>query len=331
MNDQKFKAFVVEEKDGEFNGSIKIRNIESLPEGDLLIKVSYSSLNYKDALSASGNKGVTKNFPHTPGIDAVGIIAESENADFSVGDKVIVTSYDLGMNTSGGFSEYIQVPATWAVKLPENLSMKEAMIYGTAGLTAGMSVLRLTELVKPEDGKILVSGASGGVGALSVTILSKLGYNVVAITGKAHEKDYLMGLGAKEIILRDDFENLDKRPLLKPAYAGGIDTVGGVILENVIKSTIPLGAITCCGNVASPNLNLTVFPFILRGITLIGIDSQNYPMSYRKQVWNKLAEEWKPTQLSEAFDEIPLSSLPDKIALILQGKIKGRTIIKIAD
>lgn len=331
MNDQEFKAFVVEEKEGEFIGSIKKRNIESLPEGDLLIKVSYSSLNYKDALSASGNKGVTRNFPHTPGIDAVGLVAKSGNATFNEGDKVIVTSYDLGMNTSGGFSEYIRVPAAWAVKLPQHLSMKEAMIYGTAGLTAGMSVLRLTELVKPEDGKILVSGASGGVGALSVAILSKLEYTVVAITGKEHERGYLMKLGAQEIILRTDFENLDKRPLLKPAYAGAIDTVGGVVLENIIKSTIPMGAITCCGNVASPNLNLTVFPFILRGITLIGIDSQNYPMSYRKQVWNKLAEEWKPTQLSEAFEEIPLSSLPDKIALILKGKLKGRTIIKIAE
>ncbi|WP_339923911.1 YhdH/YhfP family quinone oxidoreductase [uncultured Cyclobacterium sp.] len=329
MNDKEFKAFVVEEKDGEFKGSIKTKKIDALPKGDLLIKVSYSSLNYKDALSASGNKGVTRNFPHTPGIDAVGEVAKSENAGFSVGDNVIVTSYDLGMNTAGGFSEYIRVPAEWAVKLPENLSMKEAMIYGTAGLTAGMSVLRLTELVKPEDGKILVSGATGGVGALSVAILSKLGYTVVAITGKEHEKDYLMKLGANEIILRSDFENLDKRPLLKPICAGGIDTVGGTILENIIKSTKPMGVITCCGNVASPDLSLTVFPFILRGITLIGIDSQNYPMRYRGQVWNKLAKDWKPSQLTDTCDEITLEALPEKIALMLKGKLKGRTVVKL--
>ena len=331
MNDQEFKAFVVEDKDGEFIGSIKTRNIEALPKGDLLIKVSYSSLNYKDALSASGNKGVTRNFPHTPGIDAVGIIAESDNSGFSEGDRVIVTSYDLGMNTAGGFSEYIRVPAEWAVKLPENLSMKEAMIYGTAGLTAGISVLRLTELVKPEDGKIMVSGASGGVGALTVAILSKLGYTVVAITGKEHEKDYLTDLGAKEIILRADFENLDKRPLLKPLCAGGIDTVGGVILENIIKSTASMGAITCCGNVASPSLSLTVFPFILRGISLIGIDSQNYPMRYREQVWNKLARDWKPSQLTATCDEITLEALPEKIELMLKGKLKGRTVVKLAE
>ncbi|WP_040418133.1 YhdH/YhfP family quinone oxidoreductase [Cyclobacterium qasimii] len=331
MEVNQFKSFVVEEQNGAFIGEIKTKNITDLPAGDLLIKVSYSSLNYKDALSASGNKGVTRNFPHTPGIDAVGVIAKSENDGFSIGDKVIVTSYDLGMNTAGGFGEYIRVPAEWTVKLPENLSMKEAMIYGTAGLTAGMSVLRLSELVKPEDGKIIVSGASGGVGALSVAILSKLGYTVIAITGKAHEKDYLMNLGANEIILRSDFENLDKRPMLKPICAGGIDTVGGVILENIIKSTTSMGAITCCGNVASPNLDLTVFPFILRGIALIGIDSQNYPMSYRRQVWNKLAKDWKPDQLSATCDEITLDALPEKIALMLQGKLKGRTVVKLAD
>lgn len=297
MEKQEFKSFIVEEKEGNFTGTIKTRNIEDLPKGDLLIKVSYSSLNYKDALSATGNKGVTRNYPHTPGIDAAGTVVKSENSSFNVNDKVIVTSYDLGMNTDGGFSEFIRVPSAWAVKLPENMTMKEAMIYGTAGLTAGISVLRLTELVKPEDGKIIVSGATGGVGALSVSILSKLAYSVIAITGKKSEQDYLYGLGAKEIILRNDFENLDKRPLLKPICAGAIDTVGGVILENIIKSTLPMGAITCCGNVASPKLEMTVFPFILRGITLIGIDSQNYPMKYRELVWNKLAQDWKPSQL----------------------------------
>ena len=177
----------------------------------------------------------------------------------------------------------------------------------------------------------MVSGASGGVGALSVAILSKLGYTVVAITGKEHEKDYLMDLGAKEIILRADFENLDKRPLLKPLCAGGIDTVGGVILENIIKSTAAMGTITCCGNVASPNLSLTVFPFILRGISLIGIDSQNYPMRYREQVWNKLAKDWKPSQLTATCDEVTLETLPEKIALMLKGKLKGRTVVKLAE
>jgi putative YhdH/YhfP family quinone oxidoreductase len=192
-----------------------------------------------------------------------------------------------------------------------------------------MSVLRLTEMVKPEQGKIAVSGATGGVGALSVSLLSRLGYSVVAITGKETEFDYLFNLGAKEVLLRSEIENFDKKPLLKPLFAGAIDTVGGTILENIIKSTNSIGTITCCGNVASPKLELTVFPFILRGISLIGIDSQNYPMNYRKDVWEKLSDEWKPTQLEDTCSEIRLGEVESKFKLMLQGKLKGRTILKL--
>jgi putative YhdH/YhfP family quinone oxidoreductase len=209
--------------------------------------------------------------------------------------------------------------------------MKEAMVYGTAGLTAGMSVLRLTELIKPEDGKIVVSGATGGVGSLSVSILSKLGYHVAAITGKETERDYLINLGAQEIILRNEIEKLDKKPLLKPLFAGAIDTVGGEILENIIKSTASLGVVTCCGNVASPKLDLTVFPFILRGVTLIGIDSQNYPMKYRSIIWDMLSDKWKPEQLEVTCFEIKLEEIQQKIALMLEGKLKGRTILKLTE
>ncbi|MFL1897465.1 YhdH/YhfP family quinone oxidoreductase [Aquimarina sp. 2-A2] len=326
-----YKAYRVEEKDGNYNSSIKDMPFTDLSEGELRIKVNYSSLNYKDALSSSGNKGVTRKFPHTPGIDAVGTVVASKSPEFKVSDDVIVTSYDLGMNTNGGFAEYIQVPANWAVKLPTNLSKKEAMIIGTAGLTAGMSVLRLSEFVKPEDGPIVVSGATGGVGSLSLGILSKKGYQTVAITGKETEAEFLKNLGADEIVKRDDFENMDKKPLLKPMYAGGIDTVGGVILENIIKSTRPMGVITSCGNVASPKLDLTVYPFILRGISLIGIDSQNYPMRYREQVWEKLSNEWKTDKFTDNVTEITLNDLNEKINLMLKGKLKGRTIIKLND
>jgi putative YhdH/YhfP family quinone oxidoreductase len=324
-----FKAFRVNETDGQFMTAIEEMPFTTLANGEILVRVHYSSLNYKDALSASGNKGVTRKYPHTPGIDAVGIVEKSEDASFKKGDEVIVTSYDLGMNTDGGFGEYIKVPAEWAVKLPGSLSMKEAMIYGTAGLTAGMSVLRLTELVKPDDGIIVVSGATGGVGSLSVSILSKLGYKVSAITGKESEKDYLLSIGADEIILRSEIENMDQKPLLKPAFAGAIDTVGGTILENILKTTKPTGAVTCCGNVASPKIQLTVFPFILRGITLIGIDSQNYPMKYRSAVWNKLAEEWKPTHLSETYEEVTLDQLKEKIDLMLKGQLRRRVVVKM--
>ncbi|QCX38037.1 acryloyl-CoA reductase [Aureibaculum algae] len=330
MNKQsKYKAFRVEEKDGNYISSIKEIPFTPLEKGELLIKVHYSSLNYKDALSSIGNKGVTRNYPHTPGVDAAGTIVSSESNKFKVSDQVIVTSYDLGMNTDGGFAQYVKVPEDWVVKLPENLTMKEAMTIGTAGLTAGMSVLRLSEIVKPEDGPIIVSGATGGVGSLSITILKKLGYKTVAITSKETEIEFLKKLGADEIVLRKDFEKMDKKPLLKSRFAGGIDTVGGVILENIIKSTHPMGVVTCCGNVASPKLDLTVFPFILRGVTLIGIDSQNYPMTYREKVWNKLSKEWKNDQLTEAADEISLNELNEKIALILKGKLKGRTLVTL--
>lgn len=326
-----FKSFRVEEYNGTFVSSIQNTPFKPLLNNEILVKVHFSSLNYKDALSASGNRGVTKNYPHTPGIDAVGVVEQSNCDTFAAGDKVIVTSYDLGMNTDGGFAEYIQVPCDWALKLPEQMTMKEAMIYGTAGLTAGISVWRLSKLVKPGDGKIVVSGATGGVGTLSIAILSKLGYTVVAITGKATERDYLRSLGAKEIILRHEIENYDKKPLLKPLFAGAIDTVGGVILENIIKTIQPAGAVTCCGNVASYSLDLTVYPFILRGITLIGIDSQNYPMKDRIKVWNLLANEYKPVQPEDTCRELTLDRLQDQINLMLMGKAQGRTVLKLTE
>lgn len=322
-----FKSFVVEELNDRFSRTVKTRSIRDLPENDLLIRVHYSSLNYKDALSASGNKGVTRTYPHTPGIDAVGTVVHSDHATFRKGEEVIVTSYDLGMNTSGGFGHYIRVPAAWAMKVPEDLSMKETMILGTAGLTAGMSVLRLTEQIKPEDGNVLVSGATGGVGALSVAILAKLGFEVSAISGKKTESDFLRRLGASEVIDREEFGQENRRPMLKGEYAGGIDTVGGSILDNMIKSMQPMGVVTCCGNVASEKLNLTVFPFILRGVSLIGIDSQNYPMAYREVVWNKLAHDWKPDNLMDVYQEISLDELSDHIDRMLDGKLKGRTIV----
>ncbi|MDA3910166.1 MAG: YhdH/YhfP family quinone oxidoreductase [Bacteroidales bacterium] len=324
-----FRAFRVEEKNGKFVSSVQEMEFKPLADDSILVKVHYSSLNYKDALSATGNKGVTKNYPHTPGIDAVGTIEKSNSKTLKPGEKVIITSYDLGMNTDGGFAEYIQVPSEWAIKLPEKLTMKEAMIFGTAGLTAGMSVLRLTELVNPEDGKIAVSGGTGGVGALSISILSKLGYSVVAITGKEKERDYLIKLGAKEILLRSEIENFDKKPMLKPQFAGAIDTVGGVILENIIKTIGSTGAVTCCGNVASSKLNTSIFPFILRGVSLIGIDSQNYPMKYRKKVWEMLADKWKPKQIKDTYNTIELEDLQNKIELMLNGQLKRRNILKL--
>ena len=324
-----YKAFRVNEIDGKFESSIQTLSVDDLPVGDVLVRVHYSSLNYKDALSATGNKGVTKRYPHTPGIDAAGVVEASADDRFRVGDKVLVTGYDLGMNTDGGFGQYIRIPSDWVVKLPEGLSLKEAMIIGTAGFTSGASVMRLIELVKPEDGKIIVSGATGGVGSVALAVLSKIGYQTLAVSGKESEFDFLKKIGASEIIPRNEFLALDKKPILSAQYAGGIDTVGGVILENIVKSLTPLGAVTTCGSVSGTNLNVSVFPFILRGISLIGISAQNYPMNMRQSLWHKLANEWKPDCLMDLYSEIGLEQLPDCIQSILQGKIKGRVLVNL--
>lgn len=329
MENIQYKSYVVEEIEGEFKPAIKSLQTDDLPAGEVLIRVHYSSLNYKDALSATGNKGVTKKYPHTPGIDAAGEVVHSENENFKVGDKVIVTGNDLGMNSSGGFGQYIRVPAEWVVSLPEGLSLKEAMIIGTAGFTAGISLTRLTELVKPADGKILVSGATGGVGSVAVSLLNKLGYQTTAVSGKETEYPFLKSIGATEILTRSEFEVVDKKPILSAKFAGAVDTVGGPILENIIKSLQPLGAVTTCGSVSSTQLNLTVFPFILRGISLIGVSSQNYPMHLRRALWIKLSNEWKPENLLELYNEISIDEIENAVNQILQGKLKGRTIINM--
>ncbi len=332
MTSETFNALVVKAgEDKTFLRQIQKRTVDDLPDGDVLIRVNYSSLNYKDALSAIGNKGVTRSYPHTPGIDAAGTVADSRVDGFKKGDPVLVTGYDLGMNTSGGFGQYVRVPAGWVVPLPKGLTLKESMIFGTAGFTAGMGILFLTERVKPEDGPVLVTGATGGVGSVSVAVLAKLGYAVAAVTGKTTEAAFLNGLGASQIVDRADAADTSGRPLLKAQWAGVLDTVGGEILATAIKSTHPWGTVTCCGNVASPDLPLTVFPFILRGIRLIGIDSQNCPMDVRRNVWEHLAGDWKVDGLQDLCKEIGLTGLNENIDLILKGLQKGRVVVNLGE
>ncbi|MCK8058495.1 MULTISPECIES: YhdH/YhfP family quinone oxidoreductase [unclassified Fusibacter] len=328
---EEFKAMVVKELEGgTFHREITHKSLTDLPSGDVLIKVDYSSLNYKDALSATGNKGVTRSYPHTPGIDAAGLVEESTDTTFTRGDSVIVTGYDLGMNTDGGFAEYIRVPASWVVKLPEGLSLKESMIYGTAGFTAALSVYRLINSgVKPTDGEILVTGATGGVGSTAITILQKLGYTVIASTGKPQEKELLLNLGASDIIDRHLLDDKSGKPLLKSRWAGVIDTVGGNTLATALKTTNYGGCVTCCGNVASHEFQTSVFPFILKGISLIGIDSVNCPMEHRLEVWNLLAGKWKAEDLTKHIHEITLEELDPTIDLMLKGQHKGRSIVKL--
>lgn len=333
MSQKTFKAMVVSEGEGkEFIRKIEDKSIDELPEGDVLVNVKYSSLNYKDVLSAIGNRGVTKKYPHTPGIDAAGTVVESLSKDFKAGDEIIVTSYDLGMNTSGGFGQYIRVPAEWVVKKPEDLTFRESMIFGTAGFTAALSVYRLLDYgIAPDMGRVLVSGATGGVGSIAVSILAKIGFDVVAVNGLVDEKEFLIQIGAKEVISIEEATDSSGRPLLKGVWAGGIDTVGGEILATMIKSTKDTGAVTCCGNVGSHDLPLNVYPFILRGITLMGIDSQNCPMPIRSKVWHKIAADWKLEHLELLTTETTLEGLNQRIDLVLQKKHKGRTIVRLTD
>ncbi|MFQ5681866.1 MAG: YhdH/YhfP family quinone oxidoreductase [Candidatus Binatia bacterium] len=327
-----FKALVVKETgDKRFLMEITRKAVEDLSHGDVLIEVQYSSLNYKDGLSASGHKGVTRSYPHTPGIDAAGIVVESKDPQFVVGESVIVTGYDLGVNTSGGFAQYIRVPAAWVVKSPQGITLKESMVYGTAGFTAALSVLRLWESgVKPEQGEILVTGATGGVGCLAVGILAQAGYSVVAATGKLEEKDFLLGLGAREVISRDAATDSSRRPLLKGRWAGVVDTVGGNFLVTALKSTKYGGVVTCCGMVASADLSVTVYPFILRAVRLLGIDSVECPMVTRLLIWEKISHEWKLGNLDTLYQECSLEELDKKIDLILGGKIKGRIVVNLS-
>lgn len=328
---QTFKAMVVSEKaDQKFIREIKQKELSDLPAGELLIEVKYSSLNYKDALSASGNKGVTRKYPHTPGIDAAGVIATSSTSQFGAGDQVIVTGFDLGMNTAGGFGQYISVPASWAVKLPQGLTLKESMAYGTAGLTAALCVMRLMAFgLSKDSGEVLVTGATGGVGSVAVGILAKLGFDVVAATGKTDEKDFLTQLGAKTIISREEANDTSGRPLQKGRWAGVVDAVGGNILATAIKSTKYGGLVAACGNTMSADLAVSVYPFILRGVSLLGVDSVEIPMNTRLRTWQKLAHDWK-FDLSCFVSECALEELSPKIDLILKGGIRGREVVDLS-
>ena len=329
MNLPPFRAIVVEEtQDHRFTNRIVEKEVLDLPKGEVLIKVHYSSLNYKDALSASGNKGVTRRYPHTPGIDAAGEVAESSHRDFKTGDAVLVTGYDLGMNTSGGLGQYIRVPAGWVVPLPSGLTLRQSMIFGTAGFTAALSLLKLEQSgVRPESGEILVTGASGGVGSLAVAILAKCGYTVAAATGKPEAAALLTQVGAKHILDRAQVQEKSGRPLLPGRYAGVIDTVGGDILSYAIRSAKYGGVITCCGNAASPELNVTVYPFILRGVHLIGIDSAECPMDVRRMVWQRLSNDWRPDQLERLATDIDLEKVQSHLKGLLAGGGTGRTVV----
>lgn len=327
----RFKALQVRETEsGSFERLIVERTVDELPAGEVLIRVRYSSLNYKDALSASGNRGVTRQYPHTPGIDAAGVVEASSVAELAPGDEVLVTGYDLGMNTAGGFGQYIRVPAAWVIRRPAGLTLRESMLLGTAGLTAALCVDKLERIgVTPASGPVLVTGATGGVGSIGVALLSRLGYEVHALTGKADQADFLRQLGAREVIAREELLAGTGKALLKERWGAALDTVGGDVLVNVLKSLRYGGSAACCGLTAGPGLNASVIPFILRGVNLLGVDSVELPLVAKASMWDKLSLQWKLDNLDQLAHEIGLEELPGAIERILAGQMVGRALVSL--
>ena len=325
-----FKAFWVEKDEQGVRHEVVTRRTDELPEDEILVEVLYSSVNYKDAMSATGMPGVTREYPHQPGIDAAGIIRESTDPNLPLGEEVIVIGFDLGMNTPGGFGQFIRVPSDWVVPLPAGLSLRESMILGTAGLTAALCMEKLEWMnAQPQDGPVLVTGATGGVGSVAVSLLASLGFEVVAMTGKEAQHDYLKALGASEIVSREALGEVSARPMLKPAFAHAIDTVGGDILTNVVKSLQPQGSVAICGLVASANFDVSVLPFILRGVNVLGVDSVEFPLEDKARNWQRLAEEWRLPTREQMTLEIGLEEISETVDSLMSGSVVGRTLVKL--
>ncbi|MDP1417120.1 acryloyl-CoA reductase [Peribacillus simplex] len=328
---QQFDALVVNKQDDQFTVNIQQLSLDDLPQGEVLIRVHYSGVNYKDSLACIPNGNIVSSYPIVPGIDMAGVVVSSEDSRFKEGDEVIATSYGIGVSQSGGYSQFARVPAEWIVPLPDGLTMKEAMIIGTAGFTAALSVLRLEENdLNPEQGSVLVTGATGGVGSFAVSILSKLGYSVEASTGKESEHGYLKEIGAATIVSREDVYDGKLRTLGKQKWSGAVDPVGGEPLASVLSQIKYGGAVAVSGLTAGTSLPATVFPFILRGVNLLGIDSVNCPMDTRLKVWHRLATAFKLKHLEQLVQqEITLEELPDVLPSLLKGEARGRTIVKL--
>ena len=324
-----FRAFRIVNEDGTIHGAIVNATLAELSAGDVLIKASYSSVNYKDALAATGTGKILRRFPLIGGIDVAGVVASSADSRFREGDEVLVTGYDLGVANDGGYAGYVQVPGGWVVAMPRGLTAFEAMALGTAGFTAGLAIVRLQQNgLRPQNGTVVVTGSTGGVGSIAVAGLARLGYDVAAITGKEEAHEYLRQLGAREVLSRGTLE-MGTRPLEKARWAGAVDAVGGDMLAWLTRTTDAWGSIASTGLTGGVELHTTVMPFILRGVSLIGIDSVSCPMEIRTEVWRRLATDMKPNNLAAIAKEISLDGLPDAFATLLAGKARGRFVVNV--
>ncbi len=330
-----YKALLITETpEGKFEREIVQRETDDLPAGDVLVRVHYSALNYKDGLSATGHKGITRTFPHTPGIEAAGEVVASSSEKYSKGAEVFVTGYDLGMNTSGAFAEFIRVPSDWLITKPSILSCRDCMTIGTAGFTAAYALYKMELMGQtPDDGPIVVTGSTGGVGSLAVSILAKAGYEVIAVTGKPDAHDYLRFLGATRIEPREFLNDSLGKPLSRAMWAGAIDTVSGTMLTTLLKRCRRDGNVVATGLLSATHFSTTIYPFILNGVNLLGIGAGQTPMDLRLKLWDKLIRDWNVCdKLPAIASEIGLEELKDTyIDAILSGKTKGRVVIRLKD
>jgi acrylyl-CoA reductase (NADPH) len=332
MIDENFSAFVIDKTDDTVRGKLQQMNATHLDKGDVTIRVHYSSVNYKDALAGTGTGKIIRRFPCVGGIDLSGEVVESADSRFQPGDRVIATSFDIGVSHHGGYAQFARVPADWVVRMPSNMSQLDAMVLGTAGFTAALGVIRMEQNgLSPQNGPVIVSGATGGVGGLAIDMLAQLGYEVVALTGKESESDYLRSLGASEIKLTSSIDHAKVRPLEGARWAGAVDNVGGPILHWILAGMKQAGTVACIGNAASSTLETTLFPFMLRGVSLLGVDSGYTGFPLRQQVWDRLAADLRPRNLDSMKRLIDMDELPTAFDEFLKGKIRGRTVVKIID
>lgn len=325
-----FKALVLDEQDGAVSGAIRELEESALPDGDVVVDVGYSDLNYKDGLILKGKARLVRDYPHVPGIDLAGTVASSDAPGFKPGDPVVLTGWGLGERHWGGYAQKARVKSDWLVRLPVGLGALQAMAVGTAGFTAMISVLALEHAgVAKDGGPVLVTGATGGVGSVAVALLAAAGFEVAAVTGKADEHDYLRDLGAAEIVDRAEYAEPASRPLGSARWNGGIDTVGGTTLASILTQMKPGTAVAACGNAGGVELNTTVLPFILRGVGLLGIDSVYYPAAGRQAAWDRLARDLPLDKLDAMTTVIPLTEVQETAGRILKGQVRGRTVVDV--